>query len=515
MATPKTAPGTQIRIGSTGGAALKPESTPTRITQTGPNGDETAFANYRGNFTKGMAHNMQTGLLQTNADYNLMRAILNSANHSDYELLPQKDSRKFVNPQAGKAHNQEGPSPQSVKMLAAPSLESPETATEAVELYWMALLRDVPFREFTTDFRVASAIDELNAFRAAHDAFTGPLDGGHITPHTIFRGIAPGDTTGPLLSQFLLFDVPYGSLLINQRQETARPAMDYMTSFQEFVAIQNGYDPAQPDPHPERLYIHNMRGLAHYVHLHAFYEAYLNACLILLGGKAPFNPGNPYNGSATQAGFSTFGGPHILSLVTEVAARALKTVWWQKWNVHRRLRPEAYGGLVDRNLLNSSNPIFGTNALQEVRKKHGTRLLPMAFAEGSPMHPSYGAGHATVAGACVTVLKAFFDESAVIENPIQAAAGGTGLEHYFPSTRELPLTVGGELNKLAANIALGCNMAGVHWRSDYTESLKLGEQVAIHFLDARRDGYFEDYTFSFTSFDGQRVAISKAGVGFL
>ena len=33
----------------------------------------------------------------------------------------------------------------------------------------------------------------------------------------------------------------------------------------------------------------------------------------------------------------------------------------------------------------------------------------MALAEGSPMYPSYAARHATVAGACVTVLKAFFD----------------------------------------------------------------------------------------------------------
>jgi len=31
-------------------------------------------------------------------------------------------------------------------------------------------------------------------------------------------------------------------------------------------------------------------------------------------------------------------------------------------------------------------------------------LLPMAFPEGSPIHPAYGAGHATVAGACVTIL---------------------------------------------------------------------------------------------------------------
>ena len=30
------------------------------------------------------------------------------------------------------------------------------------------------------------------------------------------------------------------------------------------------------------------------------------------------------------------------------------------------------------------------------------------------MHPAYGAGHATVAGACVTILKAYFDTSAVL-----------------------------------------------------------------------------------------------------
>ncbi len=49
-----------------------------------------------------------------------------------------------------------------------------------------------------------------------------------------------------------------------------------------------------------------------------------------------------------------------------------------------------------------------------------TALLPMAFPEGSPMHPAYGAGHATVAGACVTILKAFFDTSAVLA---QTSAG--------------------------------------------------------------------------------------------
>ena len=35
------------------------------------------------------------------------------------------------------------------------------------------------------------------------------------------------------------------------------------------------------------------------------------------------------------------------------------------------------------------------------------------------------------------------------------------------------MTIGGELNRLASNVAIGSNIAGVHWRSDGTESLYL------------------------------------------
>lgn len=44
----------------------------------------------------------------------------------------------------------------------------------------------------------------------------------------------------------------------------------------------------------------------------------------------------------------------MLSLLAEVATRALKAAWWQKWGVHRRLRPEAYGGRVEINRLEGS-----------------------------------------------------------------------------------------------------------------------------------------------------------------
>ena len=121
------------------------------------------------------------------------------------------------------------------------------------------------------------------------------------------------------------------------------------------------------------------------------------------------------------------------------------------------------------------------------------------------MHPSYGAGHATVAGACVTILKAWFDESFVIPNPVVPNAAGTALLAAPAGTP--PLTVGGELNKLAANIAIGRNMAGVHWRSDYTESVKLGEAIAIGILEEQKLSYNEPYSLTLAKFDGTAITI--------
>jgi hypothetical protein len=68
--------------------------------------------------------------------------------------------------------------------------------------------------------------------------------------------------------------------------------------------------------------------------------------------------------------------------------------------------------------------------------------------------------------------------------------------------------VGTELNKIASNVALGRNTAGVHWRSDGTESLKLGEQIAINLLREQRACYNEVFAgFSLTKFDGNTVTV--------
>ena len=109
----------------------------------------------------------------------------------------------------------------------------------------------------------------------------------------------------------------------------------------------------QIDPNPQHM--RNGRGLGAYVHVDVLFEAYFNACLILIDQGAPLDPNNPYASSRTQTGFGTFGAPHLKTLVAEVSQRALKAVWYMKWFVHRHLRPEAYGGLVHMNKTKQAN----------------------------------------------------------------------------------------------------------------------------------------------------------------
>jgi hypothetical protein len=235
----------------------------------------------------------------------------------------------------------------------------------------------------------------------------------------------------------------------------------------------------------------------------------------------PKDQGNPYDppgtamDSKTQAPFATFGPIHLLQVLSEVMGRALRAVWWQKWGVHRRLRPEEYGGRVHNHLTAARTyPLHSsiltslqTGGLSACYSGSPSYLLPQAYPEGAPTHPAYGAGHATGAGACVTILKAFVDESKAIENPVQANADGSALVAY--TGEDAPaMTVGGELNKLAGNIAIFRNVAGVHWRSDYTDSLPFGEAVAIGLLQEMSLGFNEDDAFfELTKLDGQKIQI--------
>jgi membrane-associated phospholipid phosphatase len=287
-----------------------------------------------------------------------------------------------------------------------------------------------------------------------------------------------------------------------------------MTDFNTWLAIQNGVAPSGGDIFDSiPRYVRNGRDLGQWVHVDVLFQGYFQAFLCIAGLGVPFDAGNPYNNSSNQAGFATFGSPHVATLLCEVATRALKAVWYQKWMVHRRLRPEVFAARVHRRLYAGADYPVHSEILNSVSSStrlggylsSGNALLPQAFPEGSPTHPAYGAGHATVAGACVTILKAWFSETAVIPNPVVPDANGTTLEPY---NRTENLTVGGELNKLASNVANGRTMAGVHWRSDATASLKLGEAIAISILRDQKSCYNEQFDgFSLTKFDGTTVTV--------
>ena len=466
------------------------------------NGDDDRYPNKIASFTKALPHN-QLGEVDQAAYASLAKART-TQNPDDFELIQLGLGRKLTSPQAGLAMDLEGPDSHHVTMAAPPRFASAEEAGEMVELYWMALLRDVNFADWETSPLVAQATDELSRL----SDFRGPRQSGKVTPQTLFRSNTPDDLNGPWISQFLLKDFYFGANLFSQRMRTVLAGSDRMTNYSDWLDVQNGAEPVGNPYDATPHYIRNLRDIAEWVHVDALYQAYLQGCLILLGQGTRLDPGLPLYNSKAQAGFAQCGGPHILSYVTEVATRALKAVWYQKWFVHHRLRPEEFGGRVHNHMTRAANypihaDVLNSKAVQAVFSKNGTYLLPQAFAEGSPTHSSYGSGHATVAGACVTILKAFFDETDIVRDPVVPNADGTALVPYEGP----PLTVLGELNKVARNVAFARNGAGVHWRTDATGGMKLGEDVAIGIMQEHKLTYNDKVEMTLTKFDGTKILI--------
>jgi hypothetical protein len=467
------------------------------------NGDEDRYANRIGSYSKGLPHN-SLGEVNLSAYDSYIKA-LSSGKPADFEAITLGLGTKLTNPQAGLAFEMQCPDSHCLTQPPAPAFASAEEASEIAENYWMALLRDVPFLQYGTDPLAAKAAADLSKF----SDFRGPKAGGAVTPDTLFRGNAPGTLVGPYISQFMWLDTFFGVEEIDRQMRTTHAGVDHMTSYEEWLAIQNGgaAGPGQFESIPR--YIRNGRDIGQWVHIDVLFQAYFNALLIIAGLRAPIDSGNPYKTSHTQIGFGTLGDPYIASALCAVAKPALKAVWYQKWFVHRRLRPEEFAGRIHNHVTHAAtypihSDILNSEALTEVHNRFGTYLLPMAFPEGCPTHPAYGAGHATVAGACVTVLKAFFDESFVIPDPVVPTDDGLSLTDYHGPA----LTLGGELNKLAYNVANGRNIAGVHWRTDATESIKLGEEVAIRYMREEKASFNEDFGgFSLTKFDGTTIIV--------
>ncbi len=473
------------------------------------NGDELLYPSRIGNYSKGLAHK-SIGEVDP-AAYDALLTAVTSGEPEDFARIPLGGTVKLATPQGGLTFTLEGTDSGQLTSPPAPRLSSAERAGEMVENYWMALAREVAFSKYGSESITSMAIADLNKL----SDFTGPKANGQVTPGTLFRGTTPGELIGPYISQFLLQKVGFGAINpLAQKYNTYAPfpGGDYLTDVTSFRACQDGKGPFAKDVIAGTSYTKNGRDLGAYVKVDSVGQANLIAALWMLANGVPFNPGNPYISSANQTGGLTFGNQHILTLLSEVSIVALRACFYQKWFVHRHVRPEEYGGLVHNVLTRAANyPLHGdllnSQAVKGIFSKYGTYLLPAAYPEGCPQHPSYPEAHGSVAGAGVTALKAFFDESFVMPNPMVASDDGQSLLLYTGSDAG-EITVGGELNKVANNVALGRDMAAVHWRSDALQSLLLGEAVAISILRDQRRTFNEPFDgFTFTKFDGTKITV--------
>lgn len=490
------------------------------------NGDEERYSDKSGTYTKGL---LQDGIGLVNpAAYRSFRKAISSGRFQDWEDIITGGSRTLNGPMGSYAFTLEGtdngqfgdaPSPANqilqIVVPPAPPLASGTYGTELIEMYWASLLRDVAFSDYPTNALAIQAAAELDSM----PTYLGPRDvNGTVTPDLLFRGTYPGDTIGPYDSQLMLFPTFLGSQAIDQKLNSYLAGQDFMTDPITYQQVQNGIDTGavvQIDPVPR--YITSGRDWGTFTRQDVLFQAYFVAFLVLNSLHAPLNPGNPYVGSTKQNGFGTFGGPDIAATITAVARVALNSVWYQKWLVHLRHRPEA-GGAIARQILTGSggtlqghvnDNVLNSQAVQESFNRYGDYFLSQAFPEGSPTHPAYPTGHGTVAGACITALKFFFDGNFVIPDPVVPSDDGQTLLPYTGSDAG-QITVNGELNKLANNVSFGHGIhAGIHWRTDTSASIQLGEAVAISVLQDRANACREPFTISFQKIDGSTATISN------
>lgn len=505
------------------------------------NGDEQRYPNRIGSDSRGLPHDARGEV--DPAAWRLASAAFQSREPADFERIPLGGTRKLLNPVGTLAVSLEGLNAGQSSLPPAPALASAERASEAIELYWQALLRDVPFSEFrddTTNKEVLAAVDELN--RAAD--FHGPRLNGRVTPQTLFRGSVvyvdgsdrsgrtgrwvtpPGVLDGPVISQFLYRDVPFGAQTLSARLRSYTPANEFLTNVDEWLQVQNGQVPKKSLVFDNaRRYLANGRDLAAYAHNPAAFGVIGNQLLstplstsdaayggLFTGAQIPFAPSNPYNRSRTQGGASgTFGAAYFQGLLSLAASLAIRISYYQKWYEQRVLRPEAYAGLVHHRLANRVDDypvhasLLGSKALELSRARHGTFLLSHVYPEGAPIHSAYASGAAIIGAVTATLLKAFYDESRAFPNPVQPdPSDPTRLVPYTG----VPLTIGGELNKLALNYGSGRSWAGIHWRSDTAASYAQGESLVVSLLREQKATLREPFEgFSFTRFDGTRATV--------
>lgn len=273
------------------------------------NGDAAKFTDFSALYSKALKHD---GLGVPNAaSYQSFEKALGSGDFTDFQNIivgtpGGGPNSKENGPMVAFAFDLEGRDSHAIAVPPAPSVTSAQTAAEEVEHYWAALLRDVPFTEYTNNSLVNQAVADMNNLSflksSANVEFPFP-----VTAQNLFRGrfdqaggALDGNALGPYISQFMVQPTALGAQTLNQQFNTFAPGTSstgaiqntFMTTVAEYTNIANGgasQGSLVLDPTPR--FLRNGRDLTAFTHVDVLYQSYQTAFLILAQLNTPLNPG--------------------------------------------------------------------------------------------------------------------------------------------------------------------------------------------------------------------------------
>jgi hypothetical protein len=137
------------------------------------------------------------------------------------------------------------------------------------------------------------------------------------------------------------------------------------------------------------------------------------AKILYFGLKCPLDAGNPYvnasnANSVNQAPFVSLGFLDLLTMLAEATHSSMIAAWHHKWDVDLRPRPEIPAARlhlakrkstlapylqaeIPANLWSSPAPLEFAPVIDD-DDDDGAYLLPQAYSEGAPTHPSMSSG---------------------------------------------------------------------------------------------------------------------------
>ena len=293
-----------------------------------------------------------------------------------------------------------------------PPIEGDLTAAGMVQLYWMALLRDVPFIEWNASQMVCVARKELNGMGL--DLFY-PEFQDHPFPHDSIT--LPVPQSERMWGGIRCYANDYGldTSSVDEMAEGSLSGREWPMLVEEQCST--------------------FRHTAMLVHSDHPIQFGIEFMLWLLQQGATFK-----DGAGLVDGISM-----AERLIGMAHNEALEHAFANKWH-YRHMRPSALAANYESGTIKMPDVAANSIAVELTRKKQGNVYLSQCYPEGEPPHPAYPAGHSACTAAIRVaqhVLEADGDmiEKAVKEgsHTVSISRSWAGVHHYYDNIEGIRL----------------------------------------------------------------------------